>query len=60
MFRFILIAIVITVPLDAVQAASPLDMLRPFLRKHCYECHGAKTQENDKRFDSLGTKLSNV
>ena len=60
MFRFILIAIVITVPLDAVQAASPLDKLRPFLRKHCYECHGAKTQENDKRFDSLGTKLSNV
>ena len=58
MFRFMLAALVIALPLNFVQAAAPLDELRPFLKKHCYECHGATKQENDMRFDTLGTELS--
>ena len=58
MFRFILAALVIALSLNSVQAASPLDKLRPFLTKHCYECHGPRKQKNDMRFDTLGTELS--
>ena len=39
MFRLVLAALVIVLALRFVQAASPLDQLRPFLAKHCYECH---------------------
>ncbi|MFP6603377.1 MAG: DUF1587 domain-containing protein, partial [Pirellulaceae bacterium] len=60
MFRFILCLLVMTLPVTLVGAESPLDALRPFLKQHCYACHGAKKQENDKRFDSLGTDLSKV
>ena len=60
MFRFILVAILIALPLNFLQAASPLDKLRPFLAKHCYECHGPKKQKNDMRFDTLGTELSEI
>lgn len=34
--------------------------LRPFLEKHCYECHGAEEQKGDYRFDTLDNDLSNV
>ena len=60
MFRFILCLLVMTLPVTLLGAESPLDSLRPFLKQHCYACHGAKKQENDKRFDSLGTDLSKV
>jgi len=36
-------------------SASSLKTLEPFLKQHCYECHGAKTQKNDLRFDTLST-----
>ena len=39
-------------------AAASLNALKPFLKQHCYECHGAKTQKNDLRFDTLGPDLS--
>lgn len=43
-------------------AAAPgdesLDKVRPFLKQHCYECHGEKTQKNELRFDTLGSDLS--
>ncbi|MFM7137974.1 MAG: DUF1587 domain-containing protein [Planctomycetota bacterium] len=32
--------------------------LRPFLSRHCYECHGPDTQENEIRFDNLSDDLS--
>lgn len=41
-------------------AASPLEEVRPFLEKHCYACHGAEKQENEKRFDTLGVELTRV
>ena len=39
-------------------AAASLNALKPFLKQHCYECHGAKTQKNDRRFDTLSPDLS--
>ena len=39
-------------------SAASLKTLEPFLKQHCYECHGAKTQKNDLRFDTLSTDLS--
>ena len=60
MFRYILCWFVMTLPVTLLGAESPLESLRPFLKQHCYACHGAKKQENDKRFDSLGTDLSKV
>lgn len=40
--------------------ASPLDDVRPFLKQHCEQCHGAEKQENEKRFDDLGVDLTQV
>jgi len=37
---------------------SPLEKARPFLKQHCYECHGPEKQKNDLRFDTLGTSLA--
>ncbi len=37
---------------------SPLEKVRPFLKQHCYECHGEKKQKNNLRFDTLGVELS--
>jgi hypothetical protein len=45
---------------NAVAADDGLGTLKPFLTKYCIECHGAKKQENDKRFDKLGADLSDV
>ena len=37
-----------------------LPKLKPFLEKHCYECHGAEKQKHDLRFDTLGSDLTSV
>jgi hypothetical protein len=37
---------------------SPLEQVRPFLKQHCYECHGREVQKNELRFDDLGTSLT--
>ena len=39
-------------------AEAPLEKARPFLKQHCYACHGSKIQENELRFDKLSTDLS--
>lgn len=44
----------------AVMAAEPADPLFakiavPFLKTHCFECHGAETQESRIRYDQLGS-----
>ncbi len=41
-------------------AQDGLQGLQPFLKTHCYACHGPKTQKNDLRFDTLGRDLSDV
>lgn len=33
------------------------DDIRPFLERHCYECHGKEEQKADLRLDTLGTDL---
>lgn len=40
--------------------AASLDAVRPFLQQHCNTCHGAQTQENDRRFDTLRVELTTV
>ena len=42
------------------RADSPLDSHKPFLKKYCFECHGAEKQQGDYRFDTLGTDLTNL
>lgn len=58
--KFALVAIAVLLPSVPLWAASPLEDIRPFLKQHCYKCHGADKQENDKRFDSLDTELSKI
>lgn len=53
-------SLVAALPTSFVLAASPLESVRPFLRQHCYVCHGAEEQENDYRFDALGTDLADL
>lgn len=54
--RGLLLFAVLTGTTDGADA--PLETVRPFLERHCVECHGEKTQKNDKRFDTLGVDLS--
>lgn len=54
------LALSLAIPLSPARAASPLDDVRPFLKAHCYQCHGETKQKNDKRFDTLATELSKV
>ena len=57
----LLFVIGLLLPLSSACAETePLDGVRPFLKKHCYSCHGPKKQENDRRVDTLKTDLSNV
>ncbi|MFT5524758.1 MAG: hypothetical protein ACI9HK_002720, partial [Pirellulaceae bacterium] len=57
----VLLLLATTCLIGATSAADDsLSQLTPFLKQHCYECHGVKKQENDKRFDSLDTDLSNI
>jgi hypothetical protein len=42
----------------AARADDALNTLKPFLRKHCLECHGPDKQKNEIRFDTLGTDLT--
>ncbi len=48
------------VALQAFGAESALSELKPFLKKHCYDCHGPEKQKGDYRFDTLGTDLTQV
>lgn len=43
-----------------LRAADDVDFdaeVRPFLRAHCYECHGASEQSGDRRFDTLDAAI---
>ncbi len=42
----------------SIRAQAELDEVRPFLKKYCYECHGATKQDNELRFDTLGVDLT--
>lgn len=44
----------------AFAAESPLSELKPFLKKHCFDCHGAEKQKGDHRFDTLGADLTHI
>ena len=40
--------------------ASELTEFKPFLKQHCFECHGAEEQKGDYRFDTLGNDLTDL
>ena len=42
-----------------VGADESLKNVEPFLKQHCYNCHGAKKQKGDIRFDTLDRDLTN-
>ena len=47
-------------PLFTALADDPLTAVKPFLEKHCFDCHGPDLKKGDYRFDTLSTDLSNV
>ena len=51
-------AVAVFLPFGLACGDETLDGLKPFLKQHCYECHGSEKQKNDIRFDNLGTDLS--
>tara|TARA_Y100000588_G_scaffold68959_1_gene70438 strand:+ start:3015 stop:6038 length:3024 start_codon:yes stop_codon:yes gene_type:complete len=51
-------AVAVFLPFGLACGDETLDGLKPFLKQHCYECHGAEKQKNDIRLDTLGTDLS--
>ncbi len=42
------------------EADPALEAHKPFLKAHCFECHGPKKQKGEFRFDTLGTDLSEL
>ena len=42
----------------SAEADESLTKLRPFLKQHCFECHGAEKQKGEIRLDTLGTDLA--
>lgn len=57
-FAFVL-ALIANLTTSLVSAdESWLEKVRPFLKQHCYECHGAEKQKSELRFDTLGTSLT--
>ena len=51
-------AVAILVPFGLAFGDEKLNGLKPFLKQHCFECHGPEKQKNDIRFDTLGIDLS--
>ncbi len=51
-------SLLLLLTVSSAAASDPLSQSRPFLRQHCYACHGPEKQENELRFDTLTTDLS--
>ena len=41
-------------------ADESLNKLSPFLKQHCYDCHGPEKQKGDIRFDNLAKDLADI
>ena len=52
------ITVIFPLSLGTMRAEDSLENLKPFLQKHCFSCHGPQKQKNDRRFDTIGTDLS--
>ena len=53
--------VLILLGLASLCKADPkLEAHRPFLKTHCFECHGPEKQKGEFRFDTLGTDLSEL
>lgn len=54
-----LILSILVFPLCVARGADdPIREVRPFLEKHCFQCHDAKKQKGDLRLDNLGVDLT--
>ena len=42
------------------QAADKEDLLRPFLKSYCVQCHGQDKQKGDRSFDQLTGNFGNL
>jgi hypothetical protein len=45
---------------EVARADQSLSSHQPFLKQYCFECHGAKKQKGDYRYDTLGTNLTDL
>ena len=45
---------------EVARADHSLKSHQPFLKQYCFECHGAKKQKADYRYDTLGTDLTDL
>ena len=52
-FRYGPFLIVMAVFTTVSWADEALLKVKPFLKQHCFECHGPKNQKGDIRFDTL-------
>ncbi|MDA1141568.1 MAG: DUF1592 domain-containing protein [Planctomycetota bacterium] len=48
------------VPIFLAHADDSLNRVKPFLERHCFDCHGPDLQKGDYRFDTLKTDLTDV
>lgn len=53
-------ALAVLFGLGTARAEHSLTEIAPFLKQHCYDCHGSEKQKGDYRFDTLGTDLTKV
>ena len=62
MRRLTIQAVILIVAVVAIEtyAESPFEKARPFLKQHCFACHGPNQQKGDYRFDTLGTDLTKL
>ena len=44
----------------SAEADDSLTKLRPFLKQHCFECHGTEKQKGEIRLDTLGNDLAKL
>ena len=45
---------------EVARADHSLKSHQPFLKQYCFECHGAKKQKADYRYDTLVTDLTDL
>ena len=57
MKKHIFCGLILLLTLSASAAERSPDDLARFLRNYCTNCHGAKAQKADRRFDQLATQL---
>ena len=58
--RSIVCALAVISGTSAADAEESFSTLKPFLKTHCFDCHGPEKQKGDYRFDTLETDLTKI